>query len=215
MSVLDAEAAAMFSTAAALEIRHSAEQKGAKKPSVTNVSRTSGHVSASLEPSSTSKPGIDVLERRVDETNGTVEEAEAVPKTFQEEPDTSKAVAGLDWASIKSATAHAPHMKSNVISGLQDIDAAEIEDDDEHGAEEMAPAVVEEDRGVVECDEHLRKLFLPCLEPNAQGKNVWEGSLSVPAIGTCAMSASSLAGSGDIKELLGKETTTTSTFKGV
>lgn len=207
MSVLDAEAAAKFSTAAALETKEDKEKRlqremlirekeGSRKKDAIDKSSAEGVD----EEQDDGEEGDDVQEEvpagAVDPVGGRpIEEDGDLFRNEKDpaEPDTAKAAKSLDWASIKSASMEASKLQANYVSDLGAMETAP-EDNDDAGAIPGGPTV----------DENLEKLFLPCPEPQALGPRVWEGIVSVPGVGNSTMSASALQGSGDLQYLLGK-----------
>lgn len=188
MSVLDAEAAAKFSTAAALEVKGEKTEKK-KKPREGPEDETAVDVSLVQKPVALEK---NMKENDASHTPVKEMPAEAHANALEEDrqPDTARTSPGLDWASIKSASVQASKIQPNYISGVSQIDTDKEDLDDE-------PATL------IECDENLKKLFLPCPERLALGADKWKGTVSVPGIGNCTMSGSSLSGSGDLEILLG------------
>ena len=178
MSVLDAEAAAKFSTAAALEVKDEKTKTIVKPKEIPQGAPTA--VSGKEE--------AEVPMEKVEEIKSQPSREKEKPEvhTFEEEGrDPERAPSGLDWASIKSASVQASKAQPNYISDLAKLET------------------LDEIVTVTECDENLKKLFLPCPERLALGCDKWNGVVSVPGIGNCSMSASSLTGSGDIEVLLG------------
>lgn len=184
MSVLDAEAAAKFSTAAALEVKG----EKSKTTKLTEIPEDEHPVAVSengergdgAEKSDEEKLEPSPVKERHVETQGKMLEEE------DKDPDTARAPSGLDWASIKSASMQAAKEQPNYIAEFSNLEP------------------IEEPQAMNECDENLKKLFLPCPEPLALGLDKWKGTVSVPGLGNCTMSGSSLSGCGDLEVLLGK-----------
>jgi hypothetical protein len=180
MSVLDAEAAAKFSTAAALEVKGE-KSKPDTKLKEAPVEVIPEVVSEQEEPESGEGK---IIEHNREYPSPQKEKIKA--NVLEEDVEKERAPSGLDWASIKSASVQASKTQPNFMPDLSKIET------------------LEKPETVTECDENLKKLFLPCPECLALGRDKWEGSVSVPGIGNCTMTASSLSGCGDIEVLLGK-----------
>jgi hypothetical protein len=201
MSVLDAEAAAKFSTAAALEIKDVAGKK-----EVVGGERS---VAALLD--DTTRNDVDVLKDTTGDAvlpettttaaqTGVAEEGKGTPSPNKaavkhvenvpdEEPVTTRPASGLDWASIKSASVQASKVQQeDYIAGMEVL---EEENDVVHDAGQATP------------DKNLTSLFLKCPEPLALGPDSWKGSVSVPGVGNATLSLGALSGLGDMEYLLG------------
>ncbi|WPT11542.1 PHD finger protein 3 [Picochlorum sp. SENEW3] len=209
MSVLDAEAAAKFSTAAALETKEDKEKRlqremlirekedSRKKDVVEDGDKNSDEAVAEEHHDGEGGDGKEDMQRELpagapEAGKGREDDGDLFGYDKDAaEPDTAKAAKSLDWASIKSASMEASKLQANYVSDLGGMEAAP---DDHDAAPPVGPTV----------DENLEKLFLPCPEPLTLGPHVWEGLVSVPGVGNSTMSASALQGSGDLQYLLGK-----------
>lgn len=221
MAVLDAEAAAKFSTAAALDAR----DKLALPPAVVT-----GKLLAAKEDDLTIKDDDD--DRQEPEMpvagtptagkwsqEGSAGSPRSAPRSTQtqpkkeEEPESGKAASTaaaavpIDWASIKAAAVHATSLSQEIpdIEGGM-LRVPEGEDDDkgegvrERESASPPPARSEASPSV---DEALRKVFLPCPDPTAISTAVWESEIVVPGVGTYHLTADALMGCGDLATLMG------------
>jgi len=209
MSVLDAEAASMFSTAAALEARGKFV-KGSSPPLEQDskahsikenkdvVAEPQGVLPVSSALASENVPAP--KHQREGKHGRSPVQGTMVGIAEDALPSRDKATT-IDWASVKSASVQAPKEQFNFIpEAEEDIIKEDLQQEATVGdRSEVEPQLI-----APSLDEKLKRIFLPCPEPLALGADVWQGSVSVPGVGTSTMSADALAGCGDMQVLMTK-----------
>ena len=209
MSVLDAEAASMFSTAAALEARGKFV-KGSSPPleldsknhsireNKDNIGGPQGVLPVSSALTSENAPA---LKHGQGEKHGKSPVQDPMAGIAEDTLPSRDSKTTIDWASVKSASVQASKEQFKFIPEVeQDLmretmqQEATVVDRSQAEPQVIAPSF----------DEKLKKIFLPCPEPLALGADVWQGSVSVPGVGTSTVSADALAGCGDMQVFLTK-----------
>lgn len=211
MSVLDAEAASLFSTAAALEARGRSTRGSSPPPAAAPKEVKVGEID-SLEHQRSENikdPIAEKKDHQEPERLGSGEEAKTSKDDAIAQEDESAQLPEIDlnkktsinWATVKSASVQASKDNSYIADLKGNFDSADLT---------LGPpseGVVSQDElhtevPTPEYDEKLRKIFLPCPEPSALGPSIWEGVVTVPGVGSSTMLADSIAGCGDMSILL-------------